>query len=548
MSVSDPSSQRLFSSSHWRVNDSPRTSKTLTCFDAIEKFSSNSASNANQLLNIAVSNNSKKSNLNIYQLNLDKNYLVLNQSITLDSNISSLKWLNIDNFTYNYNNQNYTSNDLYNKNLLLAGRSNGKINLLYIPDSSSLNKNAKVLRTFTHPFICQSNKSFKLNSKLNMNYMNSNLVNKISTVPDDWSITPTNKFISLISRNSIYLWDINRKLYPIYFNIIPNLLDFNESKNKNSTLALAGKFGISLLDLRVNNHTDDSTTKPTKNINNKPANLIKWSKIDSNILASAHNDGIIRVWDIRSNNYFAELIGNPNDHYITSLEFNNNDNNIYSTTLTNKLFYWDIKSTNLVQDKVNKLSLTSLSKDYLAADDQNSISFYQDLIINSTQSGNLISKNCKKILHIPNTNCTLSINDDTISSHCQNNMSIQFQQPQLNTSNVELSNPDNINLNNSSESDSDNNEASSLKHTNTHSRNSSLFSNKYNYSSSILSIDSDSNNNDNNQQPEKPRKPEKLDESDESDEFDKINDSYDAEDTIPFKPTSPLKITKFQLS
>lgn len=308
---------------------------------------------------LAISSGMKQDNLFIYDLNYDDMVLTHQQTISLPF-IEKLEWLNYD----------------IEESSLLTGHKNGSLHLVSIPNSKD--SNAKILKRFNHK------KHFSRFKNLSIKQINNSFWN-------------SNNILTLCNEN-VFLWDSNhRSDLPILKDQHLGLLNFDTS-NKNGIIALAGEFGVALNDLRVNNN-NSSVFQPANNFE-LGSNNIKWAPYDSNILAASHLDGIIRLWDIRAQNYFGKLTGH-ND-LITSLEWSEeSSSDLYSGSKDGNIIHWDLNFNEDLSNCCLNSGLDSIQfiKDKFLSNDKD---IYE--LINQRQCGTIIPASNDSIIELTSTN------------------------------------------------------------------------------------------------------------------------------------------------
>ncbi|KAH3687330.1 hypothetical protein WICPIJ_001674 [Wickerhamomyces pijperi] len=259
---------------------------------------------------IAVASGSHDSNLFIYDF--DHSDLTHKQTISLPK-ITSMSWLDY----------------AVEESSLLTGHKNGMIHFVSIPNASE-GQNARIVKRFNHA------------KHFTSSFIKSTTIANLQT-PKSW-LRNQNNLISSCNGN-VFLWDINhRSDLPIMKNQHLGLLNFDISLSRVGILGLAGEFGIALNDLRVNENSP-SIFEPKKQASgvqsSRSVNLLKWAQYDSNVLAAAHEDNVIRLWDIRNHRHFGELKGHNDE--ITSLEWSEQSSgDLYSCGRDGKLIHWDL--------------------------------------------------------------------------------------------------------------------------------------------------------------------------------------------------------------
>lgn len=314
---------------------------------------------------IAIASGQHESNLFIYDMNFDRDVLTHQQTISLP-NIESMKWLDYDK----------------EESSILTGHKNGVVHMVSVPDSNS-NECARILKRFNHK------KHFS-----NDKYRNSAIKN--INIPN-WS--STNSFLSLCNEN-IFMWDLNhRSDLPILKNQHLGIKNFDSSPSKAGIVALCGEFGISLSDLRAPVNTPSIFT-PKNSQNLGYSNNIKWAPYDSNILAASHADNVVRLWDIRAQDSFAQLKGH-ND-LVTSLEWSEeSSSDFYSGSRDGNIIHWDLDfNEDLTNCCLNEgLDSINFYKNQFLTDD---FDIYK--VVNQRQCGTIIPAAKESIIELTSTN------------------------------------------------------------------------------------------------------------------------------------------------
>lgn len=295
--IKDEQPQLSIESSYWKIPDE-------------DNYITSISVNREQNSQIAVASGSNYNNLFIYDLNVNDMELKHEQTITLPK-LQSVKWIN-------YNEE---------ESLLLTGDKNGMSHIISVPDSEN-DENARIVKRFNHK------KQF------------TNLKIKTQSVKQLSLPNWNNEIFLTLCNENVFVWDLNhRSDLPILKNKNLGINTFDSSLTQNGIIALGGEFGIALNDLR-----SDESKLFTPNEELESCLNIKWAPYDCNILASSHSDGVIKLWDIRSQgSSFGELKGH-ND-VISSLEWSEvSSSELYSSSNDGQIVHWDLDFTQDLSD------------------------------------------------------------------------------------------------------------------------------------------------------------------------------------------------------
>lgn len=275
---------------------------------------------------LAISSANSELNLFIYELDALNHYLTHHTTISLP-NIHSLAWVPNKNLRY-----------------LVSGNNKGYANLVLVPLPKSYGGDdreelAEIIKRFNHRKHLRSvNKDPSLHSQSNT------CVSNLGFISD-------NKLVSIYD-HTLFVWNMNHcdsssKPRPELISIVPGISNFDFHSSDAATLAVCGSFGVTLFDTRTSSHNVPNANL-ADNVDPKKvsANIVKWHRTNENIMATAHGDGVVRLWDIRKEEPFSELTGHKNKT-ITALEWNHND--IFSGASDGNIVHWDL-TTDLDRD------------------------------------------------------------------------------------------------------------------------------------------------------------------------------------------------------
>lgn len=302
-------------SNYWKI---PDANMNLTALAASNQFA--------DLPLLAISSANTDLNLFIYELDSLHHYLTHHITISLP-NIHGLAWVPNTNLRF-----------------LVTGNNKGYAHLVSVPlpqshggdDEEEL---AEIIKRFNHRKHLKSvNKDPSIHTHAN------SCVSKLGFFND-------NSLVSIYD-DTLFVWNMNNcetstKPRPEMISVVPGISNFDCRLNDSSMLALSGSFGVSLYDTRTRTHNvPNAKVADTTDPNKLSANIVKWHPTDELLLATAHGDGIVRLWDIRKEEPICELTGHRNKT-VTALEWNHND--IFTGADDGNIVHWDL-TTDLASD------------------------------------------------------------------------------------------------------------------------------------------------------------------------------------------------------
>ncbi|KAK6461153.1 hypothetical protein DFJ63DRAFT_314942 [Scheffersomyces coipomensis] len=282
---------------------------------------------------LAISSGNKESNLFIYDLNLFDNYLTHQSTISLP-NIYGMKW--------------------FNSNYLITGNSKGYAHLVYIPHNMDDNQTnddgedqAEIIKRFNH----------RKHLKQKISSDKSSAISKLNIIPNQ------DHLISLY-QNNLFYWDIKdcesqQRPSPISISKIHGIKNFEILNLTSSTIGICGNFGISLFDLRDNKFSVPVSSLQEHSKQKLNTNLIRVNPQNENLLVASHGDSVIRLWDIRKQNNYVNLIGHQNN--VSSLQWNNGD--LFSGGKDGNIIHWDL-TTNMREPEHDEVINCSLKEGF----------------------------------------------------------------------------------------------------------------------------------------------------------------------------------------
>lgn len=294
-------------SNYWKIPDTELNLTALALSDAAAACPS-----------IAISSANSENNLFIYELDPFHHYLTHHTTISLP-NIHSLCWVKNTNSRF-----------------LVSGNSKGYAHLMSVPKAlpeQEEEENAEIVKRFNH------RKYLRL-----VNKDSSRSAHKSTTVPNLGFLS--SKLVTTYD-DTLFLWNINdvhlaMRPKPESISVVPGMANFDAPIMDSSTLALCGSFGVSLFDTRMVQHSiPKSSLAMSRGAESIKTNLVKWHRTNEYLLASAHENGIVRLWDTRMNDTFSEISGHKGKT-VTSMAWNGND--IFTGASDGMIAHWDLSS------------------------------------------------------------------------------------------------------------------------------------------------------------------------------------------------------------
>lgn len=209
-------------------------------------------------------------------------------------------------------------------NVLATGHS-GFVHMVMLPDPYENNGPAEILSRFNHT------------RHLSADSITSSRIRTLKIASSAWTCCPESAVISLFSEH-LYLWDPSRSDTPIVKQRTRKARSFDVSSLRNGIVSFATDRGISIMDVRYKNPA--SLAPP--NENDGMVSLVRWSPIDENRVASVHDQTLIKIWDIRGGSPLMTLDG----HYdkINSIDWSlNNSDELFSASSDGTVRLWDLQ-------------------------------------------------------------------------------------------------------------------------------------------------------------------------------------------------------------
>lgn len=257
---------------------------------------------------IAISSGSNNENLFLYLLDLQNNYLTHTNTITLP-HIHLMQWVP------------------GHENFVVTGNNKGYAHLVAVPGAEE--QSASICKRFNHR---KHLKAIDDNP-----HTNQAGIERMAFTKSGGLLTKYN--------NSLFLWDVRdcetqERPRPISISNIPGLHNFDPTfHQESSTIAICGRFGVSLFDTRQPKFGVPASIVHQANRSKMGSTLIKWSPKDEYVFAAVHNDGVVRLWDVRKQESYAQLDGHLG-RKIISMEWNNGD--LFTGGKDGNIVHWDL--------------------------------------------------------------------------------------------------------------------------------------------------------------------------------------------------------------
>lgn len=324
-------------SSYWKLvknngnNDNDNKNKglppKLECVSAVDNL-------------VAVASSEKTSNLRIYGVDTEIHRMTHLSSISIPD-IKSLEWL-------------YDPTDDQSESglrFLLTGHSDGIVNLIMVPlDSSSGVEHAQIIKQFNHKKqLLNYTDLADSKASIRSHIQSPAKIQQMQVTPRTWTGCNRNSLLSLYDEH-LFLWDTSRSRRPLLCSRVGKTSSFDCNPSTDGVIALSGRFGVSLCDLRQTQKQASLLFIPSKY--NKESVALSWCKLDPNYMCSASIDSTIMVWDIRMLKPLANL--KQNAPGINSVSWDRKDS-IFSTSDDGKLVHWNLKDLNIdTMDRSNQ--------------------------------------------------------------------------------------------------------------------------------------------------------------------------------------------------
>ncbi|VUG19989.1 DEBR0S6_05116g1_1 [Brettanomyces bruxellensis] len=318
-------------SSYWKLvshaNNKPGNSQPkLECISAVDSI-------------VAVASSEKRSNLRIYGLDTEMHRMTHISSISLPD-IKCLEWL-------------YDPTDDQSENelrFLLTGHSNGIVNLIMVPLAPTCGvEHAQIIKQFDHKKqLLYYTGEMDSHTSISRPTSSLNQILQMQVTPKTWTRCNRNSMLSLYGEH-LFMWDTSRSSRPLLCTRTGGTSCFDSNPSTDGILALSGRFGVSLCDLRQTQQQASLLFIPSQY--NKESVAVSWCKSDPNYICSASIDSTVMVWDIRMLKPVACL--KQDTPGINSVSWDKKES-IFSSSDDGKLVHWNLNDINI--DNIDRTS------------------------------------------------------------------------------------------------------------------------------------------------------------------------------------------------
>lgn len=280
-------------SNYWKI---PDTQKNLTALAA--------DSRQDDAPLLAISSANADANLFIYEMDTELHFLTHHTTISLP-NIHALAWVpNTD------------------SKFLISGNSRGYAHLVTVPLGSDT-ECAEIVKRFNHRKHLRKKMTQGAGARTSISQLGFSGDNVLSVYDE-----------------ALFQWDINDcasavRPRPTLICEVPGIRSF--SAGRGATVALAGEFGISLFDSRSGTHSVPPAARPDE----APAHKVQWHPNNEHVMATAHANGLVRLWDTRMEASFGELVGHRGQR-VLAMEWHGND--LFTGGSDGNIVHWDMSS------------------------------------------------------------------------------------------------------------------------------------------------------------------------------------------------------------
>lgn len=269
---------------------------------------------------VAISSANSESNLFIYELDTLHHYLTHHTTISLP-NIHGLAWV-----------------PGHQLRFLISGNNKGYAHLVSVPlpenrGGDNNDESAEIIKRFNHR---KHLKSVNKDPALHMHH--TTCVSKLGFSGDD-------RLVSIYD-DTLFVWNINdcttaARPRPQLISVVPGLRNFDANPCDPLTLAICGSFGVSLYDTRATTYSVPAARNTGANPNAVLVNIVKWHPTNEHVMACSHDDGVVRLWDIRKNETFGEITGHRGKQ-VTTMAWNHGD--FFTGASDGNIVHWDLTS------------------------------------------------------------------------------------------------------------------------------------------------------------------------------------------------------------
>lgn len=146
--------------------------------------------------------------------------------------------------------------------------------------------------------------------------------------------------------DTLFVWDMNdcttaARPRPQRISVVPGLRNFDANPSDARTLAVCGSFGPSLYDTRAAGLCVPAARPSLLAPDAVLAGIVRWHPSNEHVMACAHDDGVVRLWDVRKNETFGEVRGHRGKQ-VTTMAWNHGD--LFTGASDGNIVHWDLTS------------------------------------------------------------------------------------------------------------------------------------------------------------------------------------------------------------
>lgn len=289
---------------------------------------------------VAVAANVLTENLKIFQL--AENSLVHLASITLPD-VQSLRFLRP------------ISPPTQDFKFLATGHSNGIAHLSAIPlTDNSVFENAEIIKRFNHRKQLSAEPAGATKTGCLNDGTLSTTISSMQLTGPAWRSTSLNSLVSVYDHH-LFVWDTSRSRAPLSLVRTNGISRVALNDHIDSLAAIAGDFGLSLLDLRTGKNQsksslylppNSSVSSPSRYGAPKGVTCVEWCETNENFIATVQSDAVY-IWDIRKLEPLTQLTGFSDS--VTHVKWNGD--NLWTGDKDGYLTNWNLENIHCLEKK-----------------------------------------------------------------------------------------------------------------------------------------------------------------------------------------------------
>lgn len=177
-------------------------------------------------------------------------------------------------------------------NVLVSGHKNGVAHLTILPDSSSKDGHAEIIKRYNHV------KHLRNSAQESTTKPRSLRIKNLELTPKNWRCSPPSSLVTLCG-DHLFMWEPNRSDVPLVMQKTNNTNTLGLCNDRDGVYALGRKRGVCIRDIRVRDRVNSGLKPPVEN--DESVTSVAWNPFDGgNKLAAVHDRTVIKIWDIRS--------------------------------------------------------------------------------------------------------------------------------------------------------------------------------------------------------------------------------------------------------